>query len=161
MYRIDETGEVSVVRLLAASLLTACLFATVAVAQTSRFEVTIQPQSSTQGFAKISVDKAALGSSQIRLWQNTSIEPDCSPRGQPTLSVIRQPEHGKVIIDDEPFFYVFAAGSGRENCSQHKVPGHRAFYTADDGYKGHDKVVLQGSQPDGYVRQITVNIDVR
>ena len=148
-------------RIQAAFLLMGCLIANVAVAQTSRFEVTIQPQSAPEGFAKINIDKAAIGSAKIRLWQNTSVEPDCSPRGQPTLSVIRQPEHGQVIMDDEPFFYVFAAGSGREACSQHKVPGHRAFYTADAGYKGHDKVVLQGSQPDGYVRQITVNIDIR
>jgi len=150
-----------VTRVETASLLAACLFATGAFGQTEHYEVTIQPQSKTEGFAKISIDKAAIGSAQIRLWQNTSVEPDCSPRGQPTLTVIRQPEHGKVVIDDAPFFYVFAPGSGREACSQHKVLGHRAFYTAEAGYTGNDKVVLQGSQPDGYVRQITVNISVR
>ena len=123
--------------------------------------MTVNPQTSPEGYGKISIDKATIGSAEIRLWQNTSVEPDCSPRGTPTLTVVHPPEHGKVVIRDDPFFYVFPPQSARAACSTQKVPGHRAFYTADAGFSGHDKVVLEGSQPDGYVRRITVNIDVR
>ncbi len=137
------------------------LFATSAGAQTQRYEVTINPATKPEGYGKLSIDKAAVGSAPIRLWQNTAVEPDCSPKGQTTLTVVKAPEHGTVQISDEPFFYAFAVNSPYAACSQKKVPGHRAFYTATAGYTGNDRVVLLGSQPDGYVRRITVNISVR
>ena len=49
----------------------------------------------------------------------------------------------------------------RAACNDRKVPGHQAFYEAEAGYTGHDKVVLQGSSPEGHVREITVDILVR
>jgi hypothetical protein len=137
------------------------LSASVAAAQTRHYEVTVNPSNKTEGYGKISIDKAVVGSAPIRLWQNTSIEPDCSPKGQPTLTVVHPPEHGVVQISDEPFFYVWPLTSPYAACNQQKVPGHRAFYTATVGYSGNDRVVLEGSQPDGYVRRITVNISVR
>ena len=139
----------------------ACLLATGATAQTRRYEVIVEPKSTPRGFEKVSIDKAVLGATQLLLWQNGAVEPDCSPRGQSTLTILRPPEHGKAVIDDQPFFRLFPPGSGLEACSQHKIAGHRAFYTADAGYTGRDRVVLQGSHSDGHVRQITVNIDVR
>jgi hypothetical protein len=143
------------------ALVAVSLSATAVGAQTERYEVTINRNTKTEGYSKISIDKAALGSAPIRLWQNTAIEPDCSPKGQTTLTVIKPPEHGTVQISDEPFFYAFAVNTPYAACSQKKVQGHRAFYTAQAGYTGNDRVVLQGSQPDGYVRRITVNISVR
>jgi hypothetical protein len=131
------------------------LSATAVYAQTQRFEVTVNPTGKTEGYGKISIDKAAIGSAP------TAVEPDCSPRGQTTLTVVKPPEHGTVQISDEPFFYAFATNTPYAACSQKKVQGHRAFYTAAAGYTGDDRVVLQGSQPDGYVRRITVNISVR
>lgn len=136
--------------------------ASIVGAQTSHFDVTVkQGRSYPDGYAKISIDKAAIGSAPIRLWQNTSIEPDCSPKGQTTLTVVHPPEHGSVQITDEPFFYAWPITSPFAACNQTKVAGHRAFYTATAGFSGNDKVVLEGSQPEGYVRRITVNISVR
>ena len=149
------------VRVSGLAVLVGLACATSASAQIRHYEVTVSPQSSPEGYGKISIDKAAIGATTIRLWQNTSVEPDCSPHGQTTLTVVHPPEHGKVVIDDQPFFYVFPPQSARAACNTQKVPGHRAFYTADQGYSGHDKVVLEGAQPDGYVRRITVNILVR
>ncbi|MHB8284243.1 MAG: hypothetical protein ACYDD1_06160 [Caulobacteraceae bacterium] len=135
------------------------LTASVAAAQTQRFEVTVRNK--TEGYGKIDIDKAAIGSAPIRLWQNTAVEPDCTPHGQTTLTVVHPPEHGAVQISDEPFFYVWPVNSPYAGCNQTKVAGHRAFYTANAGYTGNDRVVLEGSQPDGMVRRITVNISVR
>ncbi len=145
---------------IAASVVIA-LSASLAAAQTTHYAVTVTRANKTEGYGKISIDKAAIGSAPIRLWQNTSIEPDCSPKGETTLTVVHPPEHGVVQISEEPFFYIWPVTSPLAACNQTKVAGHRAFYTATAGYSGNDKVVLEGSQPDGYVRRITVNISVR
>ena len=150
----------SMMRIQAAIVGASFLAGGLAVAQTSRFQVTVTPQSAPEGYGKISIDKAAIGAAEIRLWQNTSVEPDCSPHGQTTLTIVHPPQNGTVRISDEPFFYVFPPQSARAACSQQKVPGHRAFYTASTGFSGHDKVVLEAAQPDGYVRRIWINIDV-
>ena len=132
-----------------------------APAQTQRYEVTVSPTTESSGYDKIHLSKATIGTAQIRLWSNTSVEPDCSPHGDPTLKIVHPPEHGTLTIDDQPFFFAFPTNGPRAACSQHKVPGHQAFYTAQAGYTGRDKVVLEGSQPDGFVRRIAVDIDVR
>ena len=137
------------------------LAASAAAAQTRRYEVTVNPTSDPGGYEKVHVSKATIGTAPIRLWYNTSVEPDCSPHGAPTLSIAHPPRHGTVDISDRPFFYAFPANGPRAACSQRKVPGHQAFYTAQAGYSGHDKVVLEGSQPDGTVRRIDIDIDVR
>jgi len=132
-----------------------------AMAQTRSFTVTVNPNQRPEGYDKIEVSKAALGSNPIRLWQNTSIDPDCAATGRVTLTVIKPPQHGDVQISTDPFFYAFPKANPRSACNDKKVPGNRAFYTAAAGYIGPDHVVLQGSSSEGVVRRIAVDIDVR
>jgi hypothetical protein len=131
------------------------------VATATDFYVSVRPASPQEGYGKIEVSKAALGSNPIRLWQNTSIDPDCAPTGRVTLTVIKPPEHGQVQISTEPFFYAFPKAKPRSACNDKKVMGNRAFYTAASGYIGPDHVVLQGSSSEGIVRRIAIDIDVR
>ena len=140
----------------------ACVVAGAAFAQESHYEVTIKPEQRPHGFEKVSVSKATVGGAPIRLWFNTAIDPDCSVQ-QPgaTLTVLTPSSHGATRISDEPFFAAFPPANPRSVCNSRKVPGHQAFYTADAGFTGRDRVVLQGTSPDGRVRQITVDIDVR
>lgn len=130
-------------------------------AQERHFDVTVKPVSPEKGFDKVKVSKAALGSSQIILWRNTAINPDCTGIPGVTLSILRAPEHGKATVSDEPFYAAFPSANPRSVCNSRKVPGHQAFYQADAGFTGHDKLVLQGSSPEGRVREITVDIVVR
>ena len=51
--------------------------------------------------------------------------------------------------------------NSRVACNNRKVPGHEAFYAANPGFTGRDRVVLEGSSPEGRVREITVDIEVR
>lgn len=132
-----------------------------ALAQSGDFRVTIEPLERPKGFDKIKVSKAAVGAAEILLWQNTAINPDCSAAPPPTLTVLEPPAHGSVRISDEPFFFTFPTNNPRSACNRQRVPGHQAFYTADAGYAGHDKLVLQGAQATGSVRRIMVDIDVR
>jgi hypothetical protein len=140
---------------------TAVLGASACAASATDYYVSVRPAARPEGYDKVQVSKAALGSNPIRLWQNTSIDPDCAPAGKVTLTVIKPPEHGQVTISTEPFFYAFPKANPRSACNDKKVPGNRAFYTANAGYIGPDHLVLQGSSSEGYVRRIAVDIDVR
>ncbi|THD61131.1 MAG: hypothetical protein E8A12_10260 [Phenylobacterium sp.] len=132
-----------------------------ATAQERRYEVVVKPMSSESGFEKVKVSKAALGSTQIMLWRNAAINPDCTAVDGVTLSILRPPEHGKATVSDEPLYAAYPPANPRSACNNRKVPGHQAFYQADAGFTGHDTLVLQGSSPEGRVRQITVDILVR
>jgi hypothetical protein len=132
-----------------------------AAAQEHRYEVTVRPTAAPNGFEKLKVSKAALGSTPIEIWQNAAINPDCTAIDGVTLSILRPPEHGKATVSDEPLYAAFPPANPRSACNSRKVPGHQAFYQADAGFTGHDKLVLQGSSPGGRVREITVDVLVR
>jgi hypothetical protein len=139
-----------------------CVFAASAFGQGREYRLTIAPSGSPHGFEKVKVSKATVGGAPIRLWYNTAIDPDCSPHAPgATLMILTPPAHGAATVSDEPFFAAFPPENPRSACNQRKVPGHQAFYTAAAGFTGHDQLVLQGTSPDGRVRRISVDIDVR
>ena len=117
---------------------------------------------SASGYQKLTVAKAAVGSTPIRVWANTAIDPDCSEHTPgAALTILEPPKHGEAVVKDEPYFAAFPPTNPRAACNNRKVPGHQAFYTAASGFKGRDRMVLQGSSPDGMVRRIAVDITVR
>lgn len=133
-----------------------------ALAQSSRYVVTVHSAASATGYTKVNVARAAIGGTPIRIWANTAIDPDCSVHAPgAALTILEQPRHGAAEIRDEPYFAAFPSANPRSACNDRKVPGHQAFYTAASGFKGHDRMVLQGSSPDGLVRRIAVDITVR
>ncbi|WP_165185123.1 hypothetical protein [Caulobacter soli] len=133
-----------------------------AAAQPGRYVVTVKPAASATGYEKLSVARAAVGSTPIRIWANTAIDPDCSAHAPgATLTILQPPSHGTAVVKDEPYFAAFPPTNPRSACNSRKVPGNQAFYTAASGYAGHDRMVLQGSSPDGAVRRIAVDITVR
>lgn len=117
---------------------------------------------SASGYQKLTIAKAAVGSTPIRVWANSAIDPDCSAHAPgAALTILESPKHGEAVVKDEPYFAAFPPANPRSACNDRKVPGHQAFYTAAAGFKGHDRMVLQGSSPDGLVRRISVDITVR
>ncbi len=132
-----------------------------ATAQDRQVTVVVKPVERQKGFEKVKVSKAAIGDTQIILWQNAAINPDCSAVPGVTLSILRPPEHGKATISDDGVFAAFPPANPRSACNNHKVPGHQALYQAQTGYTGRDRLVLQGSSPEGHVREIDIDIDVR
>ena len=133
-----------------------------ASAQTQNYVVTMRPVRKAEGFEKVHISKAALGAAEISLWRNTAIDPDCAEHAPgATLTVVRPPEHGAARISNDPLYMAFPPANPRSACNNRKVPGHEAFYAANAGYTGRDKVVLQGATPGGEVREIIVDIDVR
>ncbi len=139
-----------------------CCLCLPAVAQESRYLVTVHSLARGEGYQKVSVSAATLGAAPIVVWHNTSIDPDCTARlPGATLAVIAQPAHGSVVVDDTPDYFAFPPANPRSACNARKVPGHHAAYTAAGGFTGKDRFVLQGSTGNGVVRRITVTVDVR
>ena len=133
-----------------------------AVAESQSYVVRVEPARRPDGFEKLHVSKAALAGSEISLWANTAINPDCTPHPPgATLAIVTPPEHGTARVSDDPLYIAFPPNNPRSACNKQKIPGHEAFYAPSAGYTGHDRVVLQGSSPEGRVRRIIVDIDVR
>jgi hypothetical protein len=148
-------------RMLSVAMIAAVAAGGLAHAQSRDYLVTVKPVSAPKGFEKVKLSKAALGSSQILLWRNAAINPDCTEVPGVSLSILRQPEHGKATVSDGDVYVAYPPANPRSACNSRKVPGHEAFYQADAGFSGHDRLVLQGASPEGRVREITVDIDVR
>jgi len=149
-------------KLFVGACLTVLAAAAGAVAQTRHFQVAIAPVGTSHGYQTVKISKAAIGNAPIRIWANAAIDPDCSAHTPgATLTVVQPPAHGVATVSDEPYFVAYPPGNPRSICNDRKVPGHQAFYTAAAGYAGRDRVVLEGSSPDGQVRRIDVEVDVR
>ena len=125
------------------------------------YVVTVKPAEPQRGFEKLSISKAAIGATPIMIWRNSAINPDCTEVPGVTLTVLREPEHGTATVSNDPIYPSFPAANPRSVCNARKVPGHTAIYQAAAAYRGRDRLVLQGSSPDGRVREITVQVDVR
>jgi hypothetical protein len=132
----------------------------VASAQTSDYVVTLR-KAPEKAFEKIRIEKAALGSAEITVWGNTELDPDCTEHPGATLTALQQPEHGVLRVVHEQGYTTYPPANPRSVCNNRKTPMNRAYYVANPGYKGHDKVILQGSSSEGRVREITVDILVR
>jgi hypothetical protein len=133
----------------------------VAYPQSGRYVVDVRPARPEKGFERLTISKAALGTTPIELWKNAAINPDCTEVPGVSLSILQPPAHGKATVSDDPVYVAFPPANPRSACNNSKVPGHRAVYQADAGFTGHDKLVLQGSSPGGHVREVKVDILVR
>lgn len=147
--------------MLSGAIVVALVAGGVAYAQSGQYVVNIKRAAPQKGFEKLTISKAALGATPIRLWENAAINPDCTEVPGVSLSILQPPEHGKATVSNDPVYIAFPPNNPRSACNKSKVPGHEAFYQADAGFTGHDRVVLQGSSPEGHVREIKVDILVR
>lgn len=138
------------------------LAAGAAWAQEHRYVVTVAPARPQHGFEKLSISRATVGSNPIVVWANAAINPDCSavvPGA--TLAILSPPSHGQATVSDEPAYISFPPDNPRSACNDRKVPAHQVIYTAAAGFTGHDHLMLRGTSPEGWVRQISVDVDVR
>ena len=113
------------------------------------------------GYADAHVAKAVLPSERTRVWWAMMLNPDCSLAGTMTTEIVEQPRHGQATVTDDPFFPNYVAPNPRAVCDSQKALGKEAFYTADAGFKGHDKLVLRNATSEGRIRRIIIDIDVR
>jgi hypothetical protein len=136
-------------RVFAAGLCSALLFATGAVGQTG------------SAFERINLSKATVGTATIEVWRLTILNPDCTEVPGGTLTILKQPAHGRVTLSTGNFYPSYPPANPRSLCNTRKAPGQQAYYQAHLGYAGADEFVLQAFTPMGAVREIYVDVVVR
>ena len=114
-----------------------------------------------KGYGDIHLSRAALPGQRVRIWSATLTNPDCSPAGTMTTQILNAPRHGQADISTDKLYPNFLPPNPRVICDKQKVDGVQAFYTAEPGYHGHDRIVLQNATSEGRVRRILVDVDVR
>ncbi|MGZ5897889.1 MAG: hypothetical protein ACXWJ6_16760 [Xanthobacteraceae bacterium] len=90
-----------------------------------------------------------------------SINPDCTPRGIPTIHVTQQPQHGRVHVARISNLPNFREPNVRTVCNRRRVSGSAISYTAQRGYVGPDSISAEAIYPSGLYRRGTFNIYVR
>lgn len=114
-----------------------------------------------EGYGQVRIEKAALPGQEVRVWWAMTLNPDCTPGAAMTAQIVQPPRHGTARLSDDPFYPNFVAPNPRAACDAKPAPGKQAFYTAEAGFHGHDKFVLQNATSEGRIRKITVDVDVR
>lgn len=144
-----------------ALLLAASVMMLPGAASAQTYMVRKVPADSTKGYDTVHISKAAMAGERIRLWAGTLVNPDCTVAGTMDTRIADEPRHGKVMLSDDPVFPNFLPPNPRTVCNSRRVPGKQAFYTADAGFHGHDKVTLFNATSEGRVRRIVIDIDVQ
>lgn len=132
-----------------------------AAAAAQTFVVRRVDEAPVKGYHDVHLSRAVLPGEKARVWFATLTNPDCSPAGTMTTQIVNPPLHGHADISTDKVFPNFVAPNPRVICDTQKVDGVQAFYTADAGFHGHDKLVLQNATSEGRVRRVLVDIDVR
>lgn len=132
-----------------------------AIAPAQTFVVRRVDENAVKGYHDLRLSRAALAGEKVRVWFATLTNPDCSPAGTMTTQIVTPPQHGHADISTDKVYPNFVAPNPRVICDKQKVDGVQAFYTADAGFHGHDKLVLQNATSEGRVRRVLVDIDVR
>jgi hypothetical protein len=114
-----------------------------------------------KGYADVHLSRAVMPGQKARVWFATLTNPDCSSAGTMTTQVVDIPSHGHIDISTEKVFPNFVAPNPRVICDRQKVDGVQAFYTADPGFHGHDRVVLENATSEGRIRRFRIDLDVR
>ena len=89
-----------------------------------------------------------------------SLNPDCSSRALPKLSMVRPPTHGTVKIEERSDFPRFPPGNPFAKCNAAKVSGVSVEYTPQSGFTGSDEFAF-GEVMDGQHRLIRLMLSVR
>ena len=106
------------------------------------------------------LEKAIYAGRMSQLWGDVSLSRDCEIQGETKLEVVAAPQHGTTDIKPGRMYAVYPDGDAHAGCSGRLVEGVLAFYTPAPGFLGVDQAVLRGTNADGNVRVVTVNITV-
>jgi hypothetical protein len=106
------------------------------------------------------LQKAVYAGRASQLWGDVSLTRDCEIAGETKLEVVAEPAHGVAVIKPGRMYAVYPEGDPHAACSGRLVDGMLAIYTPERGYTGVDQAVLRGTNANGDVRLVTVDITV-
>jgi hypothetical protein len=72
----------------------------------------------------------------------TSLNPDCTTRGNIDIRVTKQPEHGSADTTTAINFPSYPKEHVRFKCNEHKVKGMQVNYKSAEKYVGNDELEL-------------------
>ena len=105
-------------------------------------------------------DGTVLSGRALRLHFATSINPDCSLSGRPTIRITRAPEHGRVTVTQARDFPNYPTSNVRSVCNTRRVGGTAVIYQSQRGFVGTDNLQDDTIFPDGHVTQHSSTITV-
>jgi hypothetical protein len=91
----------------------------------------------------------------------TSLNPDCTARGNINIRVTKQPEHGTVETVATTNFPTYPKEHIRSKCNDHKVRGVQLNYKSAEKYVGDDALDLLVLFPNGFAWEVHYDISVR
>ena len=106
-------------------------------------------------------DKVVASGMPLILYQNYSVNPDCTAFGTVVLRVTQPPEHGRVTIRHTGVFPNFPESNVRSVCNRRRVAGVQAIYVSQRGYLGPDFTVLEALLPSGRGGTVRLPIQVK
>lgn len=98
---------------------------------------------------------------KTRIAWKYSLNPDCTSRGDYTLTVTSPPKHGTVAMEPSVEFPNFRWDNVRFSCNTKRVPVSAIVYTPEQGYTGDDRVQLDFASPEGILSRGLFFITVR
>ena len=89
-----------------------------------------------------------------------TINPDCSSMGNAKVTVVTEPAHGEVIVENGEAYPDFTKDNVRVRCNDRKVPAVQLYYQSDSGFVGADRMVVDTVMPSGtfYRHEFTINV---
>ena len=91
----------------------------------------------------------------------TSLNPDCTSRGDTDIRITKQPEHGSVETKPATNFPSYPKEHVRAKCNEHKVRGVQVNYKSAEKYIGSDEFELLALFPSGFAWEVHYGISVR
>jgi hypothetical protein len=103
----------------------------------------------------------AIAGTPLRLGHFASLNPDCSPLGEPVVRVTKPADHGFVAVQAAEGYTNYVAANPREHCNYSPTRGTNAIYTSQRGYLGADSVALDVIFPSGLEQQFRYTLEVK
>ncbi|WP_145980783.1 hypothetical protein [Magnetospirillum sp. ME-1] len=104
--------------------------------------------------------KGAMSGTKQYIRSYLAINPDCSSMGLSKATVVTEPEHGQVIVENGEAYPDFDKDNVRVRCNDRKVPAVLIFYQSEAGFTGADRMVLDTVMASGmfYRHEFTINV---
>ena len=114
-----------------------------------------------EGLEKHQFTRVVASGKKVRVSFFTSLNPDCTSRGDTDIRITKQPEHGTVETASEISYPGYPKDHVRFKCNEHKVKGVQVNYKSAEKYDGDDAFELLALFPNGFGWEVHYDVSVR
>jgi len=105
--------------------------------------------------------KFALSGKPVILWEQYSLNPDCTSVGPVRFNILNAPAHGRISVKTTKIYSNFPPNNPRNICNTKGGLGQELIYISVPGYTGPDSVDVEPIGPLGAASHLHVAIVVR